>query len=232
MGFVVGLVAITFWRMYLHRVNGLTQVSSRISDLLLYNAIGIILHLIIQTMTIPIGLAILVSFVWRLLLSSQQLYWYQSIFWFYFREEVVTDLIFCGFITAVDFLIYFHDCYYLVPARLLSILPYFSRIEDYLLLTPYTAPLCLLFWIRDNLHSPVFWKRHLAQTLVGLVVFKIWYELWRFGNYLIHHTFSLRNVGRIILIIITGGLYLPYWFVESMLLEISGKFENFSLSLH
>jgi hypothetical protein len=73
-------------------------------------------------------------------------------------------------------------------------------------------PYRLIELIIYNFDSPIYWKRHMSQTIAGLIIFKIWYELFIFG-YVNYH--NGETFGLFILIIITAGLFLIYELVKN-----------------
>lgn len=54
------------------------------------------------------------------------------------------------------------------------------------------------------------WKMHLAQTIVGLVVFKVYYELWRWGYNATYEDGCKSFFGHVVMTLITCGLFLIY----------------------
>jgi hypothetical protein len=73
-------------------------------------------------------------------------------------------------------------------------------------------PFRIVQLIVTNWFSEISWKRHLAQTIGGLIVFKIWYELFRYGILWVYCDTVKKTkfiAGHIFLIIASLGIYIP-----------------------
>lgn len=70
----------------------------------------------------------------------------------------------------------------------------------------------LIKFINDNLDNKTsYWKRHIAQTIIGLVIFKLWYELlWHANNWVYNIDSSIfkKIIGHICFTIGTFAKYM------------------------
>jgi hypothetical protein len=85
-------------------------------------------------------------------------------------------------------------------------------------------------FLYDNFsNKDSFWKRHIAQTICGLVIFKLWYELFANGIQWIykdkHEEQSCCSVfmGHILLTIATCGLFLPFRLIQLVVTNWDSK---------
>lgn len=76
-------------------------------------------------------------------------------------------------------------------------------------------PYRLIELIVYNFDSPVYWKKHMSQTIVGLVVFKLWYELFMFGY--VDYYRDKNVLGFFVLTFTTCGLFLIHELVKFLI---------------
>jgi hypothetical protein len=95
------------------------------------------------------------------------------------------------------------------------------------------VPFRVIQLIINNWHSDNALKRHLAQTIGGLIIFKVWYELfyygikWVYGIVGFDLTFAKRYdsslfecfVGYVFLIFATGGVFILFRIVQLIVLN-------------
>jgi hypothetical protein len=78
------------------------------------------------------------------------------------------------------------------------------------------VPFRIIQLVAQNWYNEEPWKRHLAQTIGGLIIFKVWFEMfnygfrWAYGDYNCCEKF----LGNFYLTIATLGLYVPYKIIE------------------
>ena len=89
-------------------------------------------------------------------------------------------------------------------------------------------PFRIIQLIVENWNNKNPWVKHGVQTLAGLIIFKIWFELFHYGIVWVYHkkisnspendktTTTQVIVGYLFLIIATGGFYIPYLVVEQV----------------
>jgi hypothetical protein len=99
-----------------------------------------------------------------------------------------------------------------------------ERIIGYMILIFLTGGLYIPYKIVElmikNWFSENPWKRHIAQTIGGIVIFKILYEMFRFGKKWVYDEHNISKwyifLGYIFLVISTLGTYIIYWIIEKM----------------